>query len=128
MRFKPSYYFPHYWRLKTSKITSFSNSLVFNFAFWRNFATELNGGPTCGEKKTVRNIPMTSYAALRARSFLPSGSKPRLLSAEQKEREVPGDGAQLPLHGLYKSSLIFLSPTLPFFSVAVKLFDLQILC
>ncbi len=128
MRFKPSYYFPHYWRLKTSKITSFSNSLVFNFAFWRNFATEIKRRPHVWRKE---DGPEHSYDVLHciARAiFLPLGSKPRLLSAEQKEREVPGDGAQLPLHGLYKTSVIFLSPTLPFFSVAVELFDLQILC
>jgi hypothetical protein len=55
----------------------------FNFAFWRNFATELNGGPTCGEKKTVRNIPMTSYVHCA-----------RDLSALGFETKTPVRGAQ----------------------------------
>jgi hypothetical protein len=32
-------FFSHFWRLKASKLTSFSNFINFNFAFWRNLAS-----------------------------------------------------------------------------------------
>jgi hypothetical protein len=31
-------FFSSFWRLKTSKITLFSNLLIFYFALWQNFA------------------------------------------------------------------------------------------
>jgi hypothetical protein len=46
----PNLFFPYYlWRLKISKITSFSIFLIFNFAFWRNFASKKEGGGGLGQ-------------------------------------------------------------------------------
>ncbi len=129
--FKPSY-FSSLLAIENLQNRFFFEFLVFNFYFWRNSARE---------KNTKRRCPACVPEEKRARSFLSCMARatfPLFFRNEDsslrswKNREAPGDGAQLPFHRLYKISLSFIlrhrAPFPAFFSNAVELFDLELLC
>ncbi len=107
--FKPSYYFPHYWRLKTSKTTSFSNSLFSISLFGEISPLNKNTAPRLPEGRRCGRF-LWRLALRRARDLSALLSERRLLSAELKNREALGDGAQL-----YKISLSFILRHRPHF-------------
>ncbi len=115
--------FPQYWRSKTHKIVSFSNSMFSISIFgeippWKKHKKALPH--VCARRKTVQTLPKLRPA----RDLSALLSERRLLSAELNKREAPADGAQLPFHRLYKISLSFIlrhrPPFLPSFPLLLS--------
>jgi len=106
--FKPSYFFlttDHWkpWKSFLFRILSFQFRFPAKFRPWKKKNKKALPN-VCARRKTVQQLPKLH----RARDLSALLSERRLLSAELKKREAPGDGAQLPSHRLYKISLSFI--------------------
>ncbi len=102
---------------------SFSNSM-FSISIFGEIPslkkTQIGAAPRLCPKENGPKLPKLG----RARDLCALLSERRLLSAEPKQREAPGDGAQLPFHRLYKISLSFIlrhrPPFLPSFPLLLS--------